>query len=291
MNHSIVIFGCILLGSTGVVAQKQPASLPVLKVPRVCVSAPHALQQNGEVIRFEVRPDDYAYNGNCSQIKCDTVKASYYAFEFKPTEFTYLENEFFSIADWHLNSAVGRENIEKGWGHRSPVAINLWKDQISVLLRPLNNGELKRVQNVPLKKDWNKVEIWITWSSDPKKGKFKCVINGQKVELDNIPTLYQDNKATYFKCGIYRSGKYPGNSVMEFRNIVQGDQKLMPDFDTPPLGEGKGYKKNGIDKGLQPEKLEQRNQQRQAEIDERKESKGKSTSSEKSEKSEKSKGK
>lgn len=249
----------------------------VQDVERLSVDRDYPIQLlDSGVIRFEVRPDDYAFNGNCAQIKCDTTKASYYSFEFRAPSFTYMHPEFFSIADWHLNPKVGRQNIDKGWGFRSPLALNIRDNEVSVILRPVNNGVAKRVLIVKTElKDWTQVEIWINWSSDTTQGFFKCRVNEEEITLYNIPTLYPDNKAPYFKCGIYRSGQYTDTSVVEFRNIYQNNTQLFPDFNKPPKGEGKGYKKNGIDKGLNLDLYEESKERKRQEMQKRRSDKKK----------------
>lgn len=246
----------ITLMFLSLLASAQEAS-DTLFIQRLTTDESYSLGIQNGAYRFEVRPEDYVFNGNRSQIKTDTIKASHYSFDLRVEEYNYMEGQFFSLADWHLHPKVARENNKKGWGYRSTISIILVRDKIVVGLRPMNGGKLKKLIKMPVDTGWMHFDMKVVWSSDPKKGEVEIQLGSQKKALKNIPTLYQDGKATYFKLGIYRSAAYKDTCAVSFRKIEMDGQWLAPDFVMAAKGEGKGYKKNGIDKGMQLDKYEE----------------------------------
>ena len=98
-------------------------------------------------------------------------------------------------------------------------------------------------------------EMNVNWSSDSDKGWVKIKLQQDSLTLDGIPTLYMDGKAPFFKLGIYKSFLHTDTAVVSYRN-VQVDNPSTPDWVRPAKGAGKGYKKNGIDKGFDLERYE-----------------------------------
>lgn len=246
------LFGLIaVVWSFGLYSQEMSDTL---LAQRVSMDTAYSIQYQNGISRFEIRPGDYVFNGNRSQIKADTSKSKYYSFDFRVDQYKPLKGEFFSIADWHLDPKVGRMNAENNIGYRSVVAINLMNKKVVVGLRPINDGEFEILMRVPIDTGWMHFEMEVNWSAEKSKGSICLSLQDEKKELKNIPTLYPDGKAVYYKLGIYRSAAYQDTSVVSFRNIKQDKQWLIPDFDSASKGEGKGYKVNGIDRGLQLDK-------------------------------------
>jgi hypothetical protein len=226
-------------------------------VQRLTMEEPYSLQEVNGTYRFEVRPDDYVFNGNRAQIKTDTNKASFYSLDFKVEQFQYAEGEFFSLIDCHLHPKVARQNNKKGWGYRSAVSVILVRNKVVVGLRPMNNGKLKKLIKLPLDTGWMHFEMRIVWSPDADKGEVDIQLGDKRQQLKGIPTLYPDGKAPYFKFGVYRSAAYTDTCIVSYRRMRVDDQWIVPDFVKAAKGEGKGFKKNGIDKGMQIEKYEE----------------------------------
>lgn len=232
------------------------AQLDTLRFRRLTFDSTYSLIEEKGVFRFEVRPDDYVFNGNRSQMQSDTMKAHHYSFDFKVERYRHMEGAFFALVDWHLHPKIARENAYKGWGHRSVVAVILNKGRVEVGLRPMNKGRLKKVLRMPLDTGWMHFEMAVNWSSDPEKGSVRFKLQQDSVALDGIPTLYMDGKAPFFKLGIYKSFVHTDTAVVSYRNIRVDERPSTPDWVRPAKGAGKGYKKNGIDKGFDLERYE-----------------------------------
>ena len=103
------------------------AQLDTLRFRRLTFDSTYSLIEDKGVFRFEVRPDDYVFNGNRSQMQSDTMKARKYSFDFRVERYRHVEGAFFALVDWHLHPKIAQENAYKGWGHRSVVAVILNK--------------------------------------------------------------------------------------------------------------------------------------------------------------------
>ena len=232
------------------------AQLDTLRLQRLTFDSTYSLIEDKGIFRFEVRPDDYVFNGNRSQIKCDTSKAGHYSFDFKVERYQHVEGAFFSLVDWHLHPKIVSENAHKGWGFRSVVAVILNKGRVEVGLRPMNEGRLQKVLRMPLDTGWMHFDMHMNWSSDPEKGWVQIKLQKDSVNLERIPTLYMDGKAPFFKLGIYKSFLHADTAVVLYRNIRVDGKPSIPDWSRPSKGAGKGYKKNGLDKGFDLERHE-----------------------------------
>lgn len=223
----------------------------VFKAKRVSINKDYAISSpsnnDKSVVRFEVRPGDYASSGSRSELMYTNLgNTSHFEFSFRAVQLTD-EKLWFHISDWHVGTDLFKAVISKGVKLYSPLMLDIENNSIVLNSRAgvytgdvynLKRDAKKRMKiySSPLLSGWNTVSIDIVWS-DTDNGQITANVNGNKQVISNIRTTYDMAYPNFFKVGIYRSPQHLTTSILEFKNIIVGDNSIVPNFDRAASGE------------------------------------------------------